>query len=536
MTITGGSGNKKLSITVSNGTDVYELEENGFRPEKVGEWTVTYTATDYVGNEGVYSYTFTTKLPTQPILIDDVVMPQIFISAQPYTLPVVHANDYRTGTLNRGLCDVEITDANGTKTYKAGDAFTPKVAANGDKVSVAFKFDGATLKFLEIPTILAWKKEDGSSRLQEQNYFYGEGFTAEKTAEGVKIVTGQTDASWTFANALVSRGLNVELMSVADATNYGGYEMTLVDAENPKNAVRMQVVKNGQTTLFSVYGSDAVLELHCNLNEEKITLGFEDNCFTANGTALAPLNTLTGEPFNGFVSAKVYASIKILDAEVGAAYKVVSINGNPFTGKTRDQVSPNVTILGDYGGSYALNSEYTVNAAIASDVLSPNVTFTMSVKTPSGSFAKDTSGKELREVDPTVSYQILLSEYGQYSVVYTAAEDASFSPRPTKKAFPFGINVVDMEAPKITFNGQFQTSVRVGEVLIIPDFTVSDNLSGTEEIIVAKYACNPFGGIIKLLNGNSIKVDHVGVYELRIIAIDKIGNVKMIQVYVTVTE
>ena len=536
LAITGGSGNKKIAITISNGTDIYELEENGFRPEKTGEWTVTYTATDYVGNVGTYSYTFTTELPTQPILIDDVVMPEIFISAQPYTLPVVYANDYRAGTLNRGLCDVEVIDANGVKTYKAGDSFSPVVTTNGDKVSVAFKYDGVTLKSLEIPAILAWVKEEDMLRLQEQNYFYGEGFTAEKTSEGVKIVAKQADASWTFANALVAHGLNIELMGVADATYYSGYEMTLIDAANPENAIRMQVVKNGQVTLFSVHGSDVVLELHCNLETEIIKLGFDNNCFVANGTALEPMKTLAGETFNGFMSAKVYASIRMLDAEVDAAYKVISINGNPFTGKTRDQIAPNITILGDYGGSYALNTEYTVNIAVASDVLSPNVTFTMSVKTPSGKFAQDVNGKELREVDPSVSYTILLSEYGQYSVVYTAMEDASFSPRPTKKDFPFGINVVDMEAPEITFHDNFQTSAKVGDVLVIPDFTVSDNLSEAEEIIVAKYACNPFGGIVKLLNGNSIKVDYAGVYELRIIAIDKIGNVKMIQVYITVTE
>ena len=53
---------------------------------------------------------------------------------------------------------------------------------------------------------------------------------------------------------------------------------------------------------------------------------------------------------------------------------------------------------------------------------------------------------------------------------------------------------------------------------------------------VAKFVCNPYGGIIRLVDGNSIKVDHAGIYEIRIIAIDKIGNVKMIQAYVTVTE
>ena len=120
--------------------------------------------------------------------------------------------------------------------------------------------------------------------------------------------------------------------------------------------------------------------------------------------------------------------------------------------------------------------------------------------------------------------------------MYEAAEDSTFAPRPNPYNFLVGINVVDMEAPEITFDGQFQTSAKVGDVLVIPDFTVSDNLSAVEDIIVAKYVSNPYGGFIKLINGNSIKVAHAGIYEFRIIAIDAIGNVKMIQAYVTVTE
>ncbi|MBQ3571467.1 MAG: hypothetical protein IJA15_01425 [Clostridia bacterium] len=536
LEISGGSGNKTVSITLSNGAEVYKLKENGFRPEKAGEWTVTYTATDYVGNEGVYSYKFNTELPTQPLLVDAVVLPQLFISAQAYTIPAVYANDYRSGELNRGLCDVEVRDANGTKTYKSGETFSPTVNQSGDKVSLTFKFAGVSLKTIEIPTVLAWEEIDGTLRLQEQNYFYGEGFSAEATASGVHIAISEQDANWTFANALVARGLSVILKNDIEFTDNAGYEMTLIDAGDPENSIRMQVVKKGTVCLFSVYGTDLLLELHCDLNKDSVDMGFDGNSFVVNKTPIKALKTVNGKEFNGFVSAKVFVNIKSVNAVNGVAYRVVSINGNPFTAKTRDLVSPNVTIFGDYGGSYAINSKYTVNSAIASDVLSPNVNFTMSLKLPSGGFAKDINGKELRDVDPTVSYDILLSEYGQYTAVYTATEDKSFSLRPTKKEFLFGINAVDMEAPEITFNGDFQTAVKVGEILLIPDFTVSDNLSSAEEIIVAKFVYNPYGAIVELTNGNSVKVAHEGRYEIRIIVIDKIGNVKMIQTYVTVTK
>lgn len=538
LEIVGGSGNKTVVITASNGGETFVVEK-GFRPEKAGDWTITYTATDYVGNVGEYSFTFATELPTAPILVDEVAIPLTFISAQPYALPETYANDYRSGALARALCDVEVTDANGTATYKAGDTFTPVVNENGDTVSLTFKYDGTVLKTFEVPTVLAWVKEDGSTKLQLQNYFYGEGFTTEKTQDGMKLVATQENSAWTFANALVAQGLNVVLVGEQEATTYQGYEMTLTDAGNSENKVRMQVVKKGDVAEFSVYGTDTVLELHGSIdNGDKITLGFANGALTANGTPIAAMKTVSGETFNGFVSEKVFVSVKLLGAQEGAAYKVVSINGQPFTTTTRDQVAPNITILGDYGGSYALNTLYTINAAVASDVLSPNVNFTMSVKTPSGGFATDINGKELRNVEPSNTYTIQLAEYGQYTVMYTASEDRSFMSRPNGENEPLlrGINVIDLEKPEITFNGDFQTTAKVGDILVIPDFVVSDNLTAAEDIVVLKYVCNPYGSIIKLTKGNSIKADYAGVYEFRIVAVDEIGNMQLVSAYVTVTE
>lgn len=538
LDIVGGSGNKMVVITASNGGETFVVEK-GFRPEKTGNWTITYTATDYVGNVGEYSFTFATELPTAPILVDGIAMPLVYISDQPYVLPEVYANDYRSGALVRALCDVEVTDANGTKTYKAGDTFVPVTSENGAAISFTYKYDGVTLKTLEVPTVFAWVKEGTTKKLQLQNYFYGEGFTTEKTQDGMKLTATQENCGWTFANALVAQGLNVVLVGEQEATTYQGYEMTLTDAGNSANVVRMQVVKKGDVSEFSVYGTDTVLELHGSIDDgDKITLGFANGAFTANGTPIAPVKTVNGESFNGFESEKVFLSVKLIGAEVGATYKVVSINGQPFTTTTRDQVKPNITILGDYGGSYALNTLYTINAAVASDVLSPNVIFKMSVKTPNGGYATDVNGKELRDLDPSITYTINLSEYGQYTIMYTASEDLSFTTRPNGENEPFlcGINVIDMEKPEISFSESFQKTAKVGDILVIPDFVVSDNLTAAEDIVVLKYVCNPYGSIIKLTKGNSIKADYAGVYEFRIVAVDKIGNMQLVSAYVTVTE
>ena len=64
----------------------------------------------------------------------------------------------------------------------------------------------------------------------------------------------------------------------------------------------------------------------------------------------------------------------------------------------------------------------------------------------------------------------------------------------------------------------------MGDVLVIPEFSVSDNLGG--EVTVYKY-CYTSNGVLVTIpeNSNSIKCRYEGVYEFRIIAIDDTGNI-----------
>ena len=119
------------------------MGEEGFRPEKAGEYTVTYTVTDYIGQTGSVSYTVKAVLGSVPVFVDTPVLPYFFVSGSEYILPEVYANDYRSGKLERKIASAEITDASGTRTVQAGETFVPSVAENGDQVKVVFKCDGA---------------------------------------------------------------------------------------------------------------------------------------------------------------------------------------------------------------------------------------------------------------------------------------------------------------------------------------------------------------------------------------------------------
>ena len=72
---------------------------------------------------------------------------------------------------------------------------------------------------------------------------------------------------------------------------------------------------------------------------------------------------------------------------------------------------------------------------------------------------------------------------------------------------------------------------------MIPGFTVSDNISEQENIIVTKYVLTPNGVLVTIPeSSNSLIAANVGEYEFRIIAMDEAGNITMIRKTVTVTE
>ena len=154
---------------------------------------------------------------------------------------------------------------------------------------------------------------------------------------------------------------------------------------------------------------------------------------------------------------------------------------------------------------------------------------------PNKNVVTSLSGITLNNVDPTKEYQISLDLYGEYSVVYTATDTEMFNPNPNKATYSYVISVLDDVVPEVKFNANFKTTVKVGETMVIPSFTVSDNVTAAENIRVMKCVWTPNGELLSIPeNSNSVKAMTAGVYEFRIIAVDAVGNMSISRVKVTV--
>ena len=535
-TVVGGSGKYTVEITASLGDETYAITD-GFRPEVAGKWTVTYTVTDYIGKVVTTSYEVNAVAGSIPRFIDQVVLPQIYISGSEYVLPVLYANDYSSGKLERKLASVSVEDKNGTKTYQAGDSFIPEVAENGDIVKLTYFYGEAKTETIAVPAILA----RSGNKVLMQNYFYGEGFSLTTVDEngknytrGIKVTaTEKGDNAWTFANPQLKDAVALRIQGIADKASYGALTLTLTDAEDPSLSITLTAsVKKGATVLTSYQDSyDVSTSL---ITNDTIELSYKNGKFSFGDTSISVHNTDDGAPFTGFKSQKVYVSVGMKDALAGASYFVIAVGDSVVSYRNLDAVAPSLKVLGNAGGNRSIGTQYVVERAVASDVFAPNVSLSVTVTAPDGSIVKDVDGTELNEVSASKAWTIMLEQYGQYYVNYTAKE---INWGDQEAQFLVVVKINDEVAPTIRFKTSPSTQIKLGESIILPEVVVSDNLTEKENLTVITQILTASGRQYVLKgNYNAFTPAYVGEYRIVMSVMDEFGNAGSIAYVVTVTE
>ncbi len=530
-TVTGGSGEIKLETTVIyNGERI--AAKKGFRPENAGEYTIEYTATDYIGKTGTASFTINATAGDKPLFIDDLTLPPVYISGGKYALPVLYANDYSNGHLNRILCDVKVGDANGVKTYRAGDDFTPAVNSSGDKIEITYYAGNAEYGTTSVPVIIGRAEKS----VLMSNYIYGEDVIAEvrddngdlyRSGIAVSPKPGKKKAGWIFANAQVADGVSLALMTIAGKSDFDKLGFTFVDSADGNRSVTITVEVKARAVVITHGGNSYSLSSAVK-NGGEIAVAYSDgritvNCNDGESVASVPLKSYdSGEAFDGFPSSRVYFGVYSEGNPTGTKYLVTSVCDNALSYRNNDFNAPSFSVSGDYGGKWDINSVYTIRKGVCGDAFAPSSDVEFTVTAPDGSVVKDLNGKELKSIKPDEEYEILLSSYGKYKIAYTIKEVDWLG---NSKQFNITVFVVDEEAPKIEFTSGGTKEATIGNVLVMPDFKVSDNVTAESDIKVSVYVVNAHGKLIKLTDGaNSIKCAYSGKYSFVVCATDAEGN------------
>ena len=535
-TYAGGTGNITCTATATDPEGKTYAITDSFIPDIAGTWTVTYTVSDYIGTQATSSFDLEATAGDKPVIDSQPVLPKVYLNGVSYTLPMVYADDYTSGRKVSAPCDVKIEYADKTETKKAGDTFIPTVSENGETIKITYYSGSASLETVEVPVVIIKKGND----VYVKNYIYGENIEIAdkdengKNLKGLQITATQAgNIGWTFANPQVAELFSLKLSSLKGKTMYKGMQINLTDIDNPEESATLSIAVNGGTITVSNGSFSADIEMSFAL-ESIFTISYTGGKFKFDNVNIAIESYDNGEAFKGFTSNNVYASVTMTEAAKGSAYMLLEVSGSSTTFRNKDFSAPSFAILGDFGGSYSLGDSYTLAPAIANDTFAPQTSLTVSVLDPEGNVISDKNGVLLDNVDASKSYNISLSKYGLYSINYVATEENWVG---NTNEFTNYIYVMDEEAPVITITSEYTRTAKVGDVIILPTFTVSDNLTAEENIVIDRFVQNPTGRLVRIpYVSNSVVATYEGTYFFRIMAKDEYGNVATVTLEVIVTK
>ena len=530
VSASGGSGELKVTVVAKNGEHEAEITDGKFTADYAGEYTITYTAADFLGNTAEEEYKVTVKDDKKPEILDDARLPKYLLEGFEYKVPVPTGLSYGAGTQKTNVT-VRITDGNGTTECTTG-RHTFKADQNGKaeiKYIVTDK-NGTTEKSYTLP-VLTVKNGTGYDL---SKYFYSDTVTAEARQNDILLsaASGTKEQTVEFVNAVVTDGLNLGVKVNSAENNFSSFSIYLTDAENENISIRLQFVKGadaGSDSYMIYNGDDKLLIDPSFYNDEEIALTYSEsdrNIHIVNAAAKIT-ETVSGETFEGFPGKKVYVRFVFEEVSGAASISVSKINSQLMSNYSGDSVKPMVYIFGEYAKKYALNDTIPVLNALAGDVIDPSPDITVTLTDHNGEIVTSVDGVRLENVSAEEVLYFKAEKYGNYLLTYTATDEAGKT-----TTYYRAINVEDIVPPEIQVNGEIAETVKTGSDVAVPFASVTDNLD--EAPMLLRILVLPDGSqTILSETADAFRAVYSGVYKLRYIAWDSEGNFSMTEFTVT---
>ncbi len=531
-TVSGGAGGLIGKVKVTLGGEEIPVIGGKFVAEKIGEYLVTYSVTDYLGRTESKYYFIDCQYGLLPMIDEGIIsLPPAFIDGESYEFDKYEAVFYLAGgNKNYVTPKIQITDASGAYILD-GLNYTPVVVSNGEPiktVAVSFIFEQVGAETLTITRSVPAISFTGDYGDQEK-YFITENGAAFADSKGILFTAADKgNMKLTFARALNVRDLRFVFSTLNSNNelvmkNYASFKVTLRDIRNPAQTVSvtyvrsgsgMEVTLNGRTTA-SAFNKSGEVEFNYNhrnnaiVDISDITLG-------------VLTETVDGLPFNGFESGEVYLSIEVCDIIGDCALNFKSINNQGFNEIPTDRVDPVLWINGYISGSYDIGSKIVIPTAGAYDVLSPISSVTVTVKGPDDSIL-------LKQADATKEYTLTMGQYGMYFIRYEVRDACGRTKVVTMSAI-----VRDVAAPTLEFFKEIPETAKVGEEISLRGYTVEDN-KGAENVTVTVSLFKPDGSYA-ILTEEQLKFTQAGNYILTFMAMDGDNNVTVYDYNIVVTK
>lgn len=497
-----------------------------FIPEAEGEYIVSYSSSDFVGGISQAKYNIVVTDSMYPILNTPSVMSVAHVGKE-IVFPVAEAILYKDGEkiYVPVAVDVNEEDITSTMCYKPEQAGQYTVQYSAVNVyDKSFKTEYSTV-------FTAYGEE---SVFYAARYFGLDGFEIgyrEESEDRESYVTTFTStaeaekASFSFKNALPVECLSVSLGVETRAYNFRTLNIYFTDSKYAEQRVCLSLQENEHGYIDVLLNGKSVNELNKSFSEisndyekSSISISYDPAkkaILGQDGGVIAYISSgMDGLPFNGFLSGAAYVSVEIKELTGQSQLKLYTIASQTISNALSDTLAPIFTYNSNFFKTKYADKGQTVliGGVSAFDIFDGEVPVKVSVKT--------LKGKTVYSGLLDNKYELLLEEYGSYTIEYFAVDSAG------KKFNTFAtIFVVDRIAPKLSLNAVL-AEVSVGKEQLLPEMTATDNF--TEK-------CTTWISVMYGNNQKDIVVDgkytfeETGEYVIQYGAMDADGNYTIIE-------
>lgn len=534
LDVTSFYGDKySVSITGkhnSNAASSYEISTVDllFRPLYAGVYTVTYTVTD-LSETITESFNLTVVANPAPALTGTVTLPKYIIKNQQTPLPIMASHSFAGGSpvaAETGIKVREYTAAapGGVDRSLSGNLLT--TAADSVKIIYYTQnaHGGDSVISNEIPVIdVGW---GGILNLAKYFYYPDGRFDTDRQGSYIEFATdvdkaGGETAEMEFINAL-HKNVSLNFGVNPGKNDFTQARIYLTDFVDSDVSVRFNFIKdNAAGSFFTINESNFKYRIEgSNFFSVTSSFGIDYNddkqeVLFAERMRAVITEDLSGRPFSGFRSGKVYVRIELDGITSDAAIRIRQIGNQWFNGMGEDLSAPTIYHEG-FPRRCEFGTRFLINSVTAMDVLDPYTTITLRITGPDGVIVKSADGISLDNILYSgEEIYIGLNQYGNYSISFTA-KDSSGNPRPYNST----ITIPDLTPPEIRLSGIVNEG-KTGERIPIAKAECSDNLSTEITLIVCIET--PDGRIIAFKD-ECLITSLAGIYYVHYYALDEADN------------
>lgn len=521
--VTGGCGQSKVAITVEGKTTgkKYTVTDGRIKLTEGDTYYVVYSVTDYLGNTAESRTELSASVTDEPSFDAIPDMPGIFIAGRTYALPVVAAYDYKADKAAVVAISVS-TDGAAAKPLD-GNMYTPVLTAARSTVTVIYTATGETGTAEMRFDVTAVDLYDDEGYLDLTRYFAVDNVESVSASdECTSFEISESDAKISFVKDVYSHGFELLFDVPSSANNADAIAITLTDAADETKQVRFEAVKGGfadTSTRVNINGApgmtiagnffDAIQ--HMRISYANDTYAVSD----ATGLVVGYVKTyLDGRQFRGF-SDTVYFDITFKNVTGVFRFDIYRIGNQLMMENDGDYTPPVIVTESEMLRQLRRGETFTVVRAKAFDVLGFETTLSVSVRSANGAILTDASCDE--------EHTVVLDEYGEYFVVYSASDENY-----NYNNYTLVVNVRDDTPPEIKVDTAERT-VAVGKAFSIKKAQVSDDVRLAESYV---FVIDTANNMTNVTDKGSYTPEKKGIYTVRYVAKDGAGNIGIVDVIV----